>query len=473
MSTRAKIKINSVAGSRIDISPGAVVNLSNDGLGDESTYLWELIDVPEGSTAVLSSSSIAAPHFTADIEGSYLIKLTVNRTLDDEDIDQAIAGVLQYRSATRIPAAGESTEVSLARGWARDVNRALQKFDRLTSDPTAVIGLASELLSRGRVVAIDGAGTIMTSTPGEATVPNFTPALATDADLMQEPLYLVDHTPTGGLSASSADPVFARMYGVVGPITLGGGGVGGKLYVTDTGSLSTSPGTNVRRVGTIAYVDGSDYWIHFNGSLGHHEGNLLFEGDQLVYDTGDLTVRATGDVRLEANSHYKLYLTDRVKLHGVAGAEVKLTGVADPVDPPDAVNKRSLDTSGSCLLYFGNTSTPDNTTVAYLEPGFGHGTAPSTSIKLPLGYDTELSRLSVYAEAGPVSASLSIKVCINSVETGIEAKLSAGSHSTQDLTNIYDTAAQGDILTIKVYGDPGISTGATGIVATLCARRLG
>jgi len=472
MSTRARIKINSVAGSRTDIVVGATVTLSNDGLGDESTYLWELLDVPEGSTAVLSSSSASSPNFVADIEGTYLIKLSVNRLLSDADTDTAVAAVPRYKDGIRVPAAGETTEESTLRGWAKDVNRALNKLGEVSSDPTSVLGLAFATLGKGTVVVIDTSSTIRTGTTQEERVPYFKVAVATNATFMDRPLYVMERTPTGGTSATAGEPVYTRMYGVVGPITLGGGTAGDPVYVTDTGAMSTSPGTHARRVGNIVYVDGSNYWVHFNGSLGHHEGDLTFyDSPNITSSNGPITVTAAGDLNLKGtHGDHGISITTKVAF---TGGSMVLSNVANPVLDEDAANYRYLLQSGSSVLLFGNASTPSSTSVAYIDPGWGNRTAPTSSQPpgVPCPYEGVLSDLEIVASTGPIGDDITFEVRINGATVSFEAKLTAGNTTAANHTSTMGVAA-GEVISISATAGSGISAGAVRVVAALTLRRI-
>lgn len=69
------------AGANQSVITGNLVSLSGRGFdanGDTLTYDWMFSATPSGSTAVLSDSSILNPSFTADLDGSYVLTLTIN-----------------------------------------------------------------------------------------------------------------------------------------------------------------------------------------------------------------------------------------------------------------------------------------------------------------------------------------------------------------------------------------------------------
>ena len=70
------------AGSAQSVSTGDKVTLdgsgSTDAENDSLTYLWAITSKPTGSSAALSSTTVAKPTFTADLGGSYVATLVVN-----------------------------------------------------------------------------------------------------------------------------------------------------------------------------------------------------------------------------------------------------------------------------------------------------------------------------------------------------------------------------------------------------------
>ena len=125
----AAIKINgNPAGSRDDLSTGVVVNLSNANDGGVTSWLWQFVSKPPGSTAIISTPLASTASFTPDIVGSYLIKLTVSGG-SGSDIDEVIGAVLTPVLNMRIPAAHEESEFDPLQGWAEAFHVALIALD--------------------------------------------------------------------------------------------------------------------------------------------------------------------------------------------------------------------------------------------------------------------------------------------------------------------------------------------------------
>lgn len=68
---------------------------SSDADGDELTYAWSFVSRPDGSSAALSNATAVDPTFTADVEGTYVLRLVVN----DGTVDSAADTVLINRVA--------------------------------------------------------------------------------------------------------------------------------------------------------------------------------------------------------------------------------------------------------------------------------------------------------------------------------------------------------------------------------------
>jgi len=60
---------------------------SSDMDGDPLTFLWKLVSVPIGSSAILSDATAVMPTFVADLQGEYVVELIVNDGKDDSAPD--------------------------------------------------------------------------------------------------------------------------------------------------------------------------------------------------------------------------------------------------------------------------------------------------------------------------------------------------------------------------------------------------
>lgn len=279
---QARIQFDSVTGSNPPngsaIEPGDVITCNNLGNGGESTYLWEFLDVPPGSLAAFSNANVQSPTFTADCEGTYLVRVTVNRLLSSEKIDTQIIGVRQVRNPTlRVPAAYESTQMGV-KGWALSVNTDLRLLDQALSDSNRRVGVADgSTLLRGQIVAQTGNVEILVGLPGESIIGTYELAEATDADMATGPLFIVEGAVDGTTAAADGSLVVVRALGLFGPMTPVGLTVPGDVFLSDTGTLDNVPGTNPRRLGkAIVSVDANE-WVQFDGVSGAAGAAMVVE----------------------------------------------------------------------------------------------------------------------------------------------------------------------------------------------------
>lgn len=256
--TRAIVKINGVDGSNDNLPINTLVQLDNDGNGGELTYLWAFLDKPEGSLAVLSSTSIHNPTFTPDVEGTYLLSLIVNQNLPDESDATAIAAVRQLRTGQRVPAAGETTQ-DAATGWKLAVNRLLQLTDQIKADGNVLVCQSYVGAALGDVVAFTNVATINTGLPGAFTVPTIAKAATTQ----HQSLGIIVGVPAGGSPSNTL--VFVRCFGLVEQTFTGTTpAVGQAVYLDHINSVPTLTVDTVR-IGNICFASGSNYRFIFNG----------------------------------------------------------------------------------------------------------------------------------------------------------------------------------------------------------------
>lgn len=91
VATSSNTKPIAVAGNSFNLTTGEVALLDGSGSSDPDldpiTYLWSL-QVPNGSSATLSSTTSETPQFTTDVDGVYTVTLVVNDGTEDSDPSQ-------------------------------------------------------------------------------------------------------------------------------------------------------------------------------------------------------------------------------------------------------------------------------------------------------------------------------------------------------------------------------------------------
>jgi len=263
--TQALIQIDGVTGSNppngVALALGATVAVTNVNNGGEVSYLWEWLDRPENSAAAFANPAVQTTSFVADVEGTYVIRLTVNAARADERTNTVIAAVSQVLTEDRIPGATETTQANTMRGWAEAVNRWLKRLDRLAADSGQVVHPIVSGASRGQVVYCNQTTTIRTGLPEEETVPGFALAKASNLTHMQMPLLIVEGQPDGNTVVGAWDLGKMRAVGLFGPLT-GAPSVGDSVFVNDSAQVSLTPGTYTRRIGTVVWTDGVNYLMY-------------------------------------------------------------------------------------------------------------------------------------------------------------------------------------------------------------------
>ena len=474
---QALISINTVAGSNppngTPLVVGATIQLSNSNAGGELTYRWEFLDKPEGSLSAFSNANIQNPTFVADSEGTYLIKLTVNRTLASEQVDTVIAAVTQLKSGIRIPAAGETQEESTSRGWAEDVNRALRTLDAAQADPIKIVAVANGSLSTGKVVYIDAMSTIKSGLPGEEMVPRLALAEATSANVTDQALYVVHSKVGGGTSVSSGELCYVAAAGVIGPLSLGGGSALDRVYVDDSGGVDTTAGTYPRGIGHIIFVDGSDYYITIDGSAPPAVSSTIDLGDgvTLSQSGGDLTVTAPAGMTFNTASTDMWAVTNTGEFTSV-GTLRYLQGIKPPALSTDGANKAYVDSVAGSAFTFGNSSTPGTTTQSVLDPGYCDREATSAGGNYPeliCPFSGKITNLYINAKVA-ADANTDFTVYIAGVPTSITTTIAAAGLTGSDTTHTA-TITAGQRFCVQVKASSGITTGFQEITATVFVKR--
>ncbi|MFT6388567.1 MAG: fibro-slime domain-containing protein [Cellvibrionaceae bacterium] len=118
-----------VANAGVDVSVQANELLTLDGSasydpdGSSLTYNWQLITVPEGSVAVISSATSTSPSITPDVEGDYIAQLTVNDDLLDSVVDTVTITAIYEANTAPVADAGDDQKVSIGNTFTLDGSR--------------------------------------------------------------------------------------------------------------------------------------------------------------------------------------------------------------------------------------------------------------------------------------------------------------------------------------------------------------
>lgn len=130
--------------SRDDLQLG-LIRLRNANDAGVRSWLWEFVDVPEGSAATLSNPLSAQPEFTADLVGTYFVKLTVNGG-GLGHVSRRVA-IVRDAEGMRVPAAGEEDEANYdtgggvlnRKGWWPEIKRFFDAIDGIPVPPTGLV----------------------------------------------------------------------------------------------------------------------------------------------------------------------------------------------------------------------------------------------------------------------------------------------------------------------------------------------
>ena len=104
------------AGADQNIKSGSTVTLSGGGSdadGDLLAYSWTFTSKPAGSTATLSDSTVANPTFIAEVDGVYILALTVN---DGKEISYVDSVTITAASLNSAPTANAGPDQNVATG---------------------------------------------------------------------------------------------------------------------------------------------------------------------------------------------------------------------------------------------------------------------------------------------------------------------------------------------------------------------
>ena len=154
------------AGSDQNVSTGTVVTLdgsgSSDADSDALTYSWSIASVPGGSGATLSNTTVVDPTFTADVDGVYVMSLTVNDGTVDSVADTASITAATANSA---PVSDAGTDQSVSTG------------STVTLDGSGSSDADSDMLTYSWTITSIRSGSNATLSDATLVSPTFTPNL--------------------------------------------------------------------------------------------------------------------------------------------------------------------------------------------------------------------------------------------------------------------------------------------------------
>jgi len=258
------IQCEGVDGSRITYLPGDTCHLSNHNIGGEVAYAWVMLDRPAGSAAVLSNPAIVNPTFVVDVEGSYLLRLTVTGATGAVYVNQAVAAAKYLKTGMRVPAAGETTEVDSADGWASSpaVDAFLDTVNDSASDGHLLAGTdVAGGLSAGACVYISSIETLKAGLPGVESVPGYRQAKANVELDAHRCVGIVASDVAGGVGPFAIGAVILVRIGGISHVTNAAalGAAGDPIFLNDAGLPSINSGTFKRQIGVIVESDAATY----------------------------------------------------------------------------------------------------------------------------------------------------------------------------------------------------------------------
>lgn len=326
---QALITVNAVPGSNAALPLNTLVQLDNQNAGGETTYTWSILDQPPGTLDALSSVSVQNPTFTPKKEGSYLIRLVVNQGQVTEQEDRVVCAVKQLKTLERIPAAGETTEVDSSDGWATSYNGYLRRVDSLLSDPGIFVGVNASggALARGDVLRATASSIIKAGLPGQETVPGFSKALATTLGQVDEPLVVCEGAVDGNPAVANLGLMKVRFLGRYAALTGAGVAVvGDSVYVSDTATMSLTPGTVRRKVGA-AMTAGATFDVWYAG-MGGEDITPIDRAYVVLGAPGTLT----NAIRVDGANATGITTPFRIKQGDAATVGLQLFGFAAGLD---------------------------------------------------------------------------------------------------------------------------------------------
>ncbi len=142
---------------------GTAFTLSNFDNTGVLAHRWTLVDKPIGSSASLTTPTLATTQITPDIPGGYLVQLDTYldagaTDLDDTDVEE-IGIRFDVPYDWLVPAAGETTQQDSTRGWATSREQSIRDVRRnLLPEPSPSVETSAVTATAGLLVLYDPTG---------------------------------------------------------------------------------------------------------------------------------------------------------------------------------------------------------------------------------------------------------------------------------------------------------------------------
>lgn len=302
----ARIKVNAVIGSNDDVPLNVLVQLANDNVGDETSFLWSIVAQPEGAAVGLSGTIGPSVSFTPTKEGTYLIKLIVDHGLATESTDTKIVGVRQLASGQRIPSAQEALEAG-STGWADAAARNLQLVDQLRMDAQSLIAWSFPGAAVDQVVQLTGLHTLKAGLPGQVDIPQV--SAFTGVQDGRRFGIIVGPARTGGAVDDAL--VRVRLFGLHENSQAGSPAVGDLVYLNPA-TYKPMLAPSAVAIGTVVKVAGATYWFALDPSLGKPEREFVMTGTTPGLALGESVVLSPA-ITLVDGQAYHLHMTATVR----------------------------------------------------------------------------------------------------------------------------------------------------------------
>lgn len=258
--------------SQSDATVGQAVlpqNIQLYGAGDDTadplatfTYLWSIISAPPGSTASLSSSTAQNPTLNGvNVWGNYILMLVVTSSTSGASESNPLQAPDTARVGVRVTSASAGLEKTAIgeRNWFTPgywpVVDKVEQHDQILNTLTASVQAGGTLtvqaatnLAAGDVVYPSDIALL-----GTETILVVSKAPASNALVLTSQLLVMEEIVLSGATGN------ARWFGLSPVSGSGSPAVLDPVYVSDTATLSLTPGTNQRQVGQVVEASGGLY----------------------------------------------------------------------------------------------------------------------------------------------------------------------------------------------------------------------